>query len=288
MDGRPSWNYRLGFAGGEPEVGRIAQSRSPSSNESVAFNLGSGFTIFGGLTTDIGFKQSISRDLERQGHRFEQVSTSWPELNIRIMKFRSLPLINSLVNKLIDLFSPRTSYKRSTKETIDLDGGFTTSRSVSTNHNPLLSVNFKLLRKLNLTGAYNFSKSESEKFNPSDGKPQSITRANQRSVSVSSKYSFSAPGGIGIPLFGKLKFKSTMSISVNLKINSSLSETSSSGKPFAMSTDKSEFSWSTQIAYSFSQQIKGGVHLRWQDSSDNYRNRKSHVRELQLFTEIRF
>ena len=287
MDNRPSWKYRLGFAD-EPDVGKIAQNRSPSSNEGIAFNVGSGFTLFGGLGTDIGFKRSLSHDLEKQGHRFEQVSTSWPELNIRIGKFRSLPLINSLVNKLIDVFSPRTSFQRSTKETIDLDGGFTTARSVSTNHNPLLSVNFKLLRKLSLTGAYNLTKSESEKFNPSDGEPQSITRSNQKSVSVSSKYSFSAPGGIGIPLFGKLKFRSTMSITVNLKINSSLSETASGGKPFAVSTDKSEFSWSTQIAYTFSQQIKGGVSIRWQDSNDNYRNRKSHVRELQLFTEIRF
>ena len=60
------------------------------------------------------------------------------------------------------------------------------------------------------------------------------------------------------------------------------------GEPFAVTTDKSDITIGPNISYTFSQQIKGGLSARWQDSNDNTLNRKSHVRELQIWTEIRF
>ncbi|MEA3296864.1 MAG: hypothetical protein U9R56_03275 [candidate division Zixibacteria bacterium] len=287
MVSRPLWRYRFGLAK-EPDVEIVSADRSPSSGESVGYDLSSGFTLFGGLVTDVKFRRSISRDIVKQGSRYENISTDWPDLRIQINKFKSLPLIGPVINRIIDILAPRTAFSRSTRETIDLEGGFTTKKSEDISYSPLLSINFKLFRKLSLTGSYNLSKNKGEKYNSSTGEPQSITQSTQKTMAFSSKYSFSAPGGIGIPMLGKIKFQSTVSIRLNVKINSSLTETSTSGRPFAVSTDKSDFTSSAIISYAFSQQIKGGITTRWQDSNDNYRNRKSHVRELQIWTELKF
>jgi len=40
------------------------------------------------------------------------------------------------------------------------------------------------------------------------------------------------------------------------------------------------------ISYTFSQQIKGGLSMRWRDS--NVSNQKTHLREVQIWMEIRF
>ena len=284
---RPFWRYRFGFES-TTDVPTTAQSRAPSAGEGVSYDASSGFSFLGGISCDVKFKRAISRDVIKQGSRHESISTSWPDLSIRIKKFTTLPLLKPIVNRIIDVFAPRTGYARSTKETVDLDGGFSTQKSVSIRYSPLLAISFKLFKALSLSGTASRSKDESEKFNPSDGSPQSRTRSSQQSLVFDAKYSFSAPGGIGIPIFGKLKFRSNVSITLGVKMNDSKTETSNRGKQYVASADKSDFSWNAVLTYSFSRQIKGGLSTRWQDSNDNYRNRRSHLREISIWTEIRF
>ena len=284
---RPLWSYRLGFDR-TTDVPVINQSRSPSASEGISYDASSGFSFLGGISCDVAFKRSISRDVITQGVRRENISTSWPTLNIRIQTFKTLPLLKPIVNRLIDIFAPRTGFSRSTKETNDLDGGFTTSKSTSTRYSPLLSVNFKVFKNLSLNGSATMSQEESEKFNLSNGSPQSESRSTNRSLAFDTKYSFRAPGGIAIPLFGRLKVQSQVSITVTAKINATKSESSSGGRPWVASADKSDFSMSAVIGYSFSSQIKGGLSTRWQDSNDNYRNQRRHVREVSIWAEIRF
>ncbi len=284
---RPSWRYRYGLER-ETDVPLVNQSRSASAGEGVNYNASSGFSVLGGISCDVAFKRTINRDVIKQGVRKESISTSWPDLKIRIQAFKTLPLLKPIVNRLIEIFAPRTGFSRKTKETIDLDGGFTTNKSVSTKYSPLLAMNFKVFRNLSLNGTATLSKDESEKFNLSNGSPQSKSRSSSRSLAFDTKYSFRAPGGIGIPLLGRLKFQSQVSITVTVKFNSSKAESSSTGKPWVASSDKSDFSWSAVVAYSFSSQIKGGFSTRWQDSNDNYRNQRRHMREVSIWTEIRF
>lgn len=287
MLARPKWKYRFGF-GREAEVATVSEGRTPSSGEDKSYQLGSGFSFLGGLSTTVAFRQKVTRDIVKQGSRYKNVSTSWPDLNISIRKFQSFPLIKGLINKFIDVFSPRTNYGRQIKEQYDIVGGFLRSRSVSISHSPLLSVNFKVLRSLSLSSTYTLTKSEDEKYNPTTGAFQSQTRTERKSIGVTTSYKFSAPGGISVPLFGKIRFKSTMSISLDVKKNASKSETKRTGEGWVISTDKADFSVNTNISYTFSQQIKGGLSAGWQDSSDNFRNRNNHSRTLEGWVEIRF
>lgn len=285
---RPHWKYRFGLAD-DPEVETTSDIRSPASDEGEAYEVSTGFTFLGGLTTTIRFKQSIRRDLFVVGrNKQKSISTNWPDLTIRIQKFSKLPLIKGIVNKFIEVFSPRTGFSRSVKETHDMDAGFLLNKSTSRNHNPLLSVNFRLYKSLSLNSTYTYSITEQEAFNQLSGNQESTSRSIKKSLSLSTNYSFSSPTGISIPLFGKLKFRSQVDISVNLKISNQTSETERPGQEKAVSEDKSAFDIAPNIAYTFSRQIRGGITLRWQDTSDNYRDTKNHVREVQLWTEIRF
>ncbi len=284
---RPGWKYRFGIER-ETTVPTVSEGRAVSSGEDQSYGLSSGFRVLGGISTTVKFSRSISRDIVKQGSRYEHVSTSWPDLQIRIGKFKKLPLIKSVVNKFIDVFSPRTGYGRQTKEEYDIDGGFLRSRSVSIKHSPLMALNFKLVRSLSLSGTYTLSRDNAEKYSPATGTFQSETRGERRAISVSTKYSFSAPSGFSVPILGKIRFRSTMSITVDVKKSKSLNETKRAGEGWVISTDKTDFSVNTNIAYTFSQQIKGGLRAGWQDSADNYRNRNNHVRQLEIWAEIRF
>ena len=151
-----------------------------------------------------------------------------------------------------------------------------------------MSVNFKVFRSLSLSSSYTYSLDDRDKYNQVSGDWESRTNTTRSSLSLSTNYSFSSPTGFSIPLFGKLKFQSQVDISLNLKISKQKSTTSKPNSADAVSDDKSDFSISPNIAYTFSRQIRGGLTLRWQDTNDNYRVKKSHVREVQLWTEIRF
>jgi len=285
---RPSLKYRFGLRD-EPTAPRGSNSRNPTASEGVNYDFSSGFKFLSAITTEVHYKRSVNRDLIKLGgDKIEKRSTGWPDLGIRISQFSYFPLIKDFLNGFIKVFSPRTGYSRQIKEDFNIDGGFLTSKSETISRSPLLALNFKLLRTLSLTGSYTISDINSERFNPINGQSQTRIRSKKKIMAFSSKYSFSSPGGISIPLLGKLKFKSVVSLNVNVKFTSDQSETSQSGGPFAVSVDKSDFSVNPVISYTFSQQIKGGLSAKWQDSNDIKANRKSHVRQLQIWTEIRF
>jgi len=142
---------------------------------------------------------------------------------------------------------------------------------------------------MSFSGSYGITQTIDERFNQVNGGFQAITKRNTRVYGISTKYSFSAPGGIGIPLLGRIKFNSTMSIDLSVKFNEDRSESkkTENGK-WVKGVNKSNFTISPVISYAFSRQIRGGITGRWQDNNDARYNRKSHVRELQIWTEIKF
>jgi hypothetical protein len=282
------WSYRLGFNTGR-EFPMVSTRRNPSAGENNSFELGSGFTLLGGITTSVGYKTNASRNTMTVGtDRTETVNTSWPELSIQIKRFTTLPLIKRYVNWFIDVFTPRTSYSRQIREVHNLDNGFVLNRGKTINRSPLLSVSFKLFQRLSLSGSYGYSIAIEERTDRFTGLSESESRNTKKTAAVSVKYAFSAPTGISIPLFGKMKFKSMVTIDFNVQYGSTRAERSELGGPYVIFTDNSNFSASPIISYTFSNQIRGGMTVRWQDSNDLQRHRKSHVREVQLWTEINF
>jgi hypothetical protein len=282
------WKNRLGFDS-RADFPSTGSNRNPSAGESESLDLSSGFSLLGGISTTVSYKTKTSRSLTSVGtDRTESITTSWPELSIQIRRFTTLPLLKKYVNWFIDIFSPRTGYSRQISEVRSLDGGFAISRTETINRSPVISLNLKLFSKLSLSGSYGNTLSIEEKANRSNGTPEYEVRTTKETIAVSTKYAFSAPTGISIPIFGKLKFKSMVTIDLGVQYGSNRSEKSNLGKPAVVFTDNSSFAASPVISYTFSNQIRGGLTVRWQDTNDLQRHRKSHVREVQLWTEIHF
>ncbi|MCM2271470.1 MAG: cell surface protein SprA [candidate division Zixibacteria bacterium] len=285
MLGRPGWQYRFGFTD-DADIETVRESRNPDAREGASYDLSSGFRFMGGISTKVGYKKTVSRDLIRVGDKNERTSTSWPDLDITIGKFKTLPLIKGPVNKVIDIFAPRTGFSRQTTEDFNLSRGFATSKTESRDYNPLVGVNFKLFRSLSLSASYGVTKQEAKRYSQANGEILNHTRSTQKSMTVTSRYSFRAPGGLKLPLFGKMKITSTMNIELNVRRTLNSSESSSAGGPFQNANEKSDMMISPIISYDFSTQIKGGLTAQWQDTKDG--TRKSHVRMLQIWAEIRF
>ncbi len=285
---RPGYSYLFGLTN-DAKRESVEDSRNPSSGVGEAYDFSTGFTLLGGIKTTVKYRKSVSSDLRvissDLNKEVENTSESWPDLNIRIQKFKHLPLIQKYVNKFIDIFSPSTGYSRAVKESIDKVAGFTTSKNTSTNFNPLIKVNFKLFRSLSLTSTVTKNISESITFASLTGKRLQTTKTTKQSFALSTKYSFTSPHGISIPLLGKLKFNSTVDLSLNVKYNSSKIENDKQIGINNTTNDESSIAYNPVIAYTFSRQIKGGITMRWQDTKGR---RNQHTREVQLWTEISF
>jgi len=285
---KPGWKYRFAFDT-KDDLPRGTTTRNPSASKSNSYDFGSGFTLLGGLSTTVKYRKSTTTDLVRVGGDLnESRSISWPDLTLTIRPFKTLPFIKKYVNWFIGIFSPRTGFSRQLKENENLKNGWLVNESEIISRSPLISINFKLMRSLSLSGSYSKSTSTDIRYGFDDGVEDSRTIGNKQTLAFSTRYSFSAPGGIGIPLFGKIKFKSTVSFDLNVKYNSNVNRTSEENGPFVIGAQSSDFSISPVISYVFSKQIKGGLTGRWQDNNDIKFNRKSHVREIQMWTEIRF
>jgi hypothetical protein len=284
---RPSWGYRFGIDR-DANVPTIADTRTPSATEGFGYELSTKFRLLGGISTGLGYKTQVGRDVIRVGNKGERRGTSWPDLDVTISQFKTFPLIKKQLNHFIRVFEPQTAFSREVKEERNLDLGFRTSYSVTTSYNPLLSLRFKLFRALSLSSSYSLTKSTSDQYSPTSGEIQKQNFSNQSSINVTARYSFKAPAGISLPFLGRLKVTSTVNLQVDVRSASSKTETSNNRGPRAVFEDKSDLTVSPTISYSFSQQIQGGLTGIWQDSNDNYLSKKSHVRQLQIWAEIRF
>jgi hypothetical protein len=53
-------------------------------------------------------------------------------------------------------------------------------------------------------------------------------------------------------------------------------------------TDSRDLKVQPRLTYQFSRSITGGIRALWSDTNDKVQQRKHHIRELGLTTEIRF
>jgi len=166
--------------------------------------------------------------------------------------------------------------------------GFRSSERTTTTQRPLLSFNFDITRGLQINVSTDRTVNESKNMNSQTGTVSSRSRDVSKNYSADTKYSFSAPTGIRLPLLGRLKLNSTATISVEVAMRNQKTESATGSAPLASTGERSDFSVSPTISYSFSSQIKGGLTARWQDGNDVSLKRKSHARELRMWVDIRF
>lgn len=293
---RPGLAYTLGIT---DSIGVPLGQGSGSLSRGRAFNLefGSGARFFGGLSIDARYKKSVAQDVQRATQLTRTETVNFPDLTITISRFTKLPLFQKQINRFIDVFSPRTSYSKQKRTAYVIQSGtdslFRQQESETITQNPLLSITFKVVKNLSLTTSLTRTQTITGQFNSSNNKQLNKTDAISRGLQMSTRYSFSSPGGILIPPFGRLRFKSTVSIdlAVRLAQNTTFVTSFIDGVEGNRSKtlDNSELSILPTIAYTFNQQIQGGLSLEWRDNSNGLREgADNHTRALSIWTEIKF
>jgi Motility related/secretion protein len=289
LTGRPDWRFRYGLTKSPNKelFGKTVVGLSRTQSKSSAMDFGSGFTFLKGLAVDVRYTRSETKDIEKQGTLTRTVTKNFPDLTIRISQFKGIPYVETYINKFVQMFSPRTDYRREERWSEDIGGKFEISRSITTSWSPLLSVNFKLKRDLSITGSYATSTDEEIKNNPDTGGYMMTSLGTRSTFGLSTSYSFSAPGGINIPLFGRLKFRSTVKIDFDAKKNFQKSETKTLTKT-SVGLEKSDLQFNLNVGYTFSQQVTGGLHAKWSKASDATIDQNTYLVDIGLYARITF
>ncbi len=294
LEERPTWRYILGFenepgvAINEDAISGSArdvntQSKSYSASTNVSFILGS----------KINTKYSRNEKTSNVRNN-KSVGTSFPDLSLTLSNLERYGFIRFFFNTL----SIDTRYSVKEDETFSAASGERLAdRNTNTSYSPLLKLNFTWFRKLNCNFQYDISESLKEQFVPDVDTigEQIITRSvvNNGIRSSSNSWQFtvratlSSAGGTNIPLLGRLKSTLTFNLSISQK-HSKTENNQYTGSGWTTTSEKTDFTIMPRISYSFSSNINGGLNARWQDSTDEFRFQKSHVRELGIWVEINF
>lgn len=284
---RAKWKFRFGLTDeiGVPiDPNSRTTGLSASASKSTSYSLGSGTTFLGGLRTDVSFNRKISEDLNKSINSQKSIATTFPDFRFTIGTLSTIKIFNPIIKR----FSPRTSYSRSKTESINMQTGLRSSEKTATTQRPLLSFSFNITSGMQINVSTDRTVNESKNLNSQTGAVSSRSRDVSKNYSADTKYSFSAPTGLRVPLLGRLKLNSTATISVEVAMRNQKTESATGSAPLASTGERSDFSVSPTISYSFSSQIKGGLTARWQDSNDVSLKRKSHARELRMWVNITF
>jgi hypothetical protein len=282
---RPSFLYRIGLSD-NPNADRIATSASTSQTDLIS--RGQGYSLRSGVRLILGIKVAAAyahSTADATGKATRDESTTYPDLTFTFGKLDYL-LLPKLFSKSISLDS---KYSRQQSTSTSKRYGKLKSRSTATNYSPLVMVkiDWKLAQGLQSTLNYARTISESEGFNDSTGSQISDVKVFANTLSIKTSYSFRGGSKLWLPLFGKIKIQSTLTFDMDIsrRLNRTVNYYLTENQTTAERTD---FSVVPSVTYNFSTNIKGGMRARWQDSNDIRTKKKSHVRELSFWAEIRF
>lgn len=293
---RPDANFRFGLTDGT-DVG-IAPLKRGQLNEfsrATTWRTSSGIKLFGGaLSSKIDVSRSRSRSEPSTGAAKLNTESTWPRLTIRIgpmHTFRNiwgLRTIQGFYNTLVRKFGPQTSFSRRTTERKDLLTGNVTSTSLDIDRTPLLAVTIPVRRQLTINARIESTRRENERFLSEEANVRISTSIEEsKSIRMSTSYSFRAPDGIKLPIFGRIKIRSNVTMNLDVLKRSTQTRSRGSENNFIVSAKRETFSVTTNMNYSFSSQVSGGMSTGWTDTSD-LNGRKTHTRELRFFAQMRF
>ncbi|HSG99100.1 MAG TPA: hypothetical protein VLB27_03565, partial [candidate division Zixibacteria bacterium] len=292
---RPDAAYRFGFSD-EHDVPTAPLRTRPNNSfsQTISWRGSSGVNVFGGgVTTKVDVSESRTRSFPTTGAGSESVDRNWPRLTISIRQIRGfekifgINKIQGLLNSLIRRFQPQTSYGRRTSERRDLANDVVTSSSETIERSPLLAVNIPVRRQVTVNARIETSQVTRRQFELQTGRETGTTREKSSTVRLSTQYSFRAPQGIRLPIFGRVRIQSNVSLKLDILKRFSKRESKGPGQnDFIANGESDNFSVTFNSSYSFSTQVRGGVAATWTDSRSDAR--KSHTRELRIFAEMSF
>jgi hypothetical protein len=287
MSDKASWPFRFGLTE-DPGVDLVSATQgvtrtSKSIDRSVSG--GSGVSLFAGISTDVNFSRSTSESFTPPSRTIKE---TWPEMKFNLRSVQGL----WYVGKLLNFLGPSSRFTRSKEIKVRPAANHPVSEErVTQSFAPLISFTLSPLRSMKSTIRIERTTSKTTKFSETSVEEfiQSIVERSTQKISVNMSYSFRNPTGFRLPIFGRIKFESTMSLSVD--VSYSMSRDHAAKPPeyiFSLTSEKTNLAITSRASYSFSSTVKGGLQARWQDAHDARQGSTRHTRELGLWVEMRF
>jgi hypothetical protein len=276
----PGWSYRLGLSSGEGADDRT---------EEHMLSLSSGLK----LTSQVRLKGSYKRTTGGRWYKNALSDTvilmtetgSLSENSKGSLSWNGIEKLGSL-SKVCSSIRARSGvdYKRSQSGPIDEPN----ARSKAFAMSPVISVDTTF--KNGLTGSFSWDKRTTTSYRLTGA--GSVTENDTGSMSVSLNYRFSAPQGLKLPFFGqKLKFQSNLDTSLTFRSSTSVSKTALDDNGLLQvdpSASTRDFSVTTDLTYSFSRSVSGGLKVSFSQKRDEKRDQTRRTIGVHLSAEFKF
>ncbi len=207
---------------------------------------------------------------------------TFPDITANLTGLENIALFKSIARTV----SYQFGYSKKVDENGREDTGEVYKRDTAKNYSPIFGLTITFANNIRGTVRYDKSSSHSKNLR-SEGQSDREVKGSDSNIKIGVSYSFSAPKGLKLPFLKRVKFDSQLSLSLDVSINNTKSESVTSGRK-SVDSDRSSITIEPKLSYQFSRAITGGVRARWNDSDDKIQQRKHHVRELGIWTEIRF
>ncbi len=280
--GRPSFTYRMGITqdpGVEINTRSVGFTRD-SETESESWDLSSGFSPLKPVKVHISYKRGnrINRD---PSSPTESRSETFPDLTLRWNSVERFPILN--------LFASSANLSAGYTRKVDFSGpeGLDTlySKNTSFSYSPLFSL--RLTWKNGISSTLEGTRSVNEKRAYQGA--ANTTRTEDRTYKASFSKSFRAPHGVKLPILRKkIRFESSLNISVDITVKSSKNENITPDGRRDLLANTKDWSISAHGSYTFSRQITGGMNISISDNNDLKRGTKRKVREIGFWMEMKF
>lgn len=286
---RPQLFYRWGLSS-DPKADVIDVSTGTaqvnSESKSTSYSLGSGIALPLGVKANTRWAFASS---ERTGTHLRDETTTFPDIgfdygNLFILRWTKL---------FASSFKLETKFTRSVKEQVNKTNGFAESSVTSDNYSPFLSATVNWRFSSTFTTRLNYSKTSNDRkrfYSTGErlGDLDTRTIDYSNTFTVSNNYTFKGGSKLGLPLLGGLRIKANLTLNLDVSYATNVTERHDPGQPVSETDNKTDFTVQTRATYSFSQNINGGMTMRWRDSTDKKAARNTHGRELGLWVEIKF
>ena len=281
---RPSWKYVFGFVDdpGAPTKSGGGLAGSDNSLVTDTYTLDTGLQPVSSLDIAMSYNKRLSVNRRVTTDPTETNSVTFPNLTVSVSGIEKISFLKSIASNIGWQFG----YSKKVDETGNADTDEIFTREIEKRYSPLanLTLNFTS----NFRGSVRYDKTNTFSKNLKNaGQSDRQVEKKDNSLKVNLTYSFTAPQGLKLPLLKNLKFNSQLSITLDVTINNSKSESVTSGRK-SVDTHQKNTIIEPKFSYQFSRAITGGLRARWNDSDDKIQRRKHHVRELGIWTEIKF
>ncbi|MEO0108068.1 MAG: hypothetical protein ABIK62_02705, partial [candidate division WOR-3 bacterium] len=246
---RPPVLYQIGL-----NNGFWGDSLASSTNQDISSDFGASTDLrIKRLDARLRYGRNWSRDLTGTSPT-GSIGTDWPDVSVSISSVEAIArkyLASSSVSSGLRIHTDQSGNYSGQADTFDLVNR-RLSRQIS--FSPLLSWQATWKNRMNTTFATNWTRSASS--TNYDVQRASTISNESRNYNLNLSYSFSAPGGIKLPMLKRVKFTSDLSVNLGLSGGASRAQTKSLSGELVTTDNSEDYGTSLALSYRYSRSIE--------------------------------